>query len=131
MLHELLHQWAGQLIFFDENQRQNNSLLREPDLTHWSNYVNFVSPLGGFGWQDNGDGTWTSKTSQLPDSNLKKFSDLDLYALGLLPARAVGTIKYIIPENKNALGNTIRATAKEITMEQIIKASGQWQCEVK
>lgn len=128
LMHEILHNWSGAVKFIDDQGKKNTSLLREPDLVHWSYYAGFVSPLGGSGWQDNGDGTFTSLTSQMTDSSKKKFADIDLYLMGLIPAREMEPIMYLVPKEKGALGNTIEATSKYVTINQIIAAEGEWRC---
>lgn len=132
LLHEMLHHFSGAISFIDENNERNWALLREKDLNHWSDYVDFISPLGGLGWQDNKDGTFTSKVSLLEDTSRKKFSELDLYLLGLLPARAVKPIMYLEPREKGLLSSTtIEATGKYVTIDQIIAAHGEWRCKAK
>lgn len=52
---------------------------------HWSFYMNSGgSPVEGHEWLDNGDGTFTAVKH-----DIFTFSDLDLYLMGLMPARQV------------------------------------------
>ncbi len=123
LAHEILHQWSGSLIFLNENNEDDLSLLKK-DRAHWSNYVNFISPLGGLGWQENKDGTF-SISSLLGAEN--KLSNLDLYALGLLPKQAVGEIFYLIPENEMTI-SPIKAKKVEVPVESLVRAMGEWEC---
>ncbi|RJR31182.1 hypothetical protein C4569_03060 [Candidatus Parcubacteria bacterium] len=128
LVHEILHNWSGAVRFKNTEGKIDLSLLRLPDKAHWSYYDSFVSPLGGSGWADNGDGTFTSAVSLMADTSKKKFSDLDLYLMGLIPSREIEPIKYIVPKIADALGNTLEASEHVVTINQIIEAEGSWQC---
>lgn len=135
MMHEVLHQWSGEAAFTDDNGRLSKALLRaekdgKPDFQHWNFYVDFLSPLGGAGWQDNGNGTFTSLSSQVADSQRKKASQLDLYLMGLLPRQAVGPVHYIIPDARNGAGNTISGQKVRVSVDQIVDALGKWRCDI-
>jgi hypothetical protein len=125
ILHEMLHQWSGSFIFLDENNQQSTALYDEK-VKHWSNYVNFVSPLGGYGWQDNGNGAFTQT---YVDQKIK-FSNLDLYGLGVLPLRGIGEIFYLMPDN-SLITQTISAKKISVSTESLVKAMGEWGCLVK
>lgn len=128
--HEILHHWSAYVDFIDETGELNSSLLRPDDKQHWSIYAGFVSPLGGSGWVDNGNGTYTSKLSTLPEPNLRQYSSVDLYLMGLIPKQLMGPITYLEPKNQNEIGNTISATLKTIDINQIIKAEGDVKCSI-
>ena len=128
VLHELLHQWGAAITFIDENGESNKSLLRDPDFGHWSSYVDFISPLGGSGWIDNGDGTFTSVLSLLVDPHARQFSTLDLYAMGLIPAQLMDPIFYLKPKNSDILANTIQAEVSFVDIEQVVADIGKINC---
>lgn len=128
LMHEMLHQWSGEIWFTSAANDISDKLLKEKDLEHWNFYVSFLSPLGGAGWKDNGDGTFTSETSLVQDSLKKQFSDLDLYLMGLIPKQLMKPVYYVIPEIPNAQGNTIRGKKVMVTIDQIISANGLWAC---
>ncbi|MAF13645.1 MAG: hypothetical protein CMI53_02000 [Parcubacteria group bacterium] len=131
VVHEILHNWAAYVEFEDSETDENSeALLRPNDLSHWSNYVSFISPLGGSGWMDNGDGTFTNGLSLLPDTNQRQYSQLDLYLMGLVRQKDMAPISYIIPDEENAIGNVIAATEKQITIDQIVEASGKVKCSI-
>ncbi len=130
VMHEILHNWAAYVEFADEDGKNSKAILRSDDYAHWSNYAGFISPLGGFGWIDNGDGTFTNGLTQMVDTNLRKYSQLDLYLMGLIPAQLMDPIMYLVPETAGAIGNTIKAEAKYITVDQVIKASGKVKCSI-
>lgn len=129
-LHELLHHWSGSAFFTDQTGRLSDALLVEQDPQHWNMYDNFISPLGGWGWRDNNNDTFTSGL-YLNQGKAQKFSDLDLYLMGLLPARNLPSIGYLIPKNPEDLTNTIAATFVPVTFQQIIQANGEWDCSIK
>jgi len=130
LVHEMLHQWSGAVKFINARGEVDSSLLRAPDLLHWSFYDGFLSPLGGGGWQDNKNGTFTSLTSLMDDSQKKPLADLDLYLMGLLPYQVVNPVYYIIPDNPLLSGNTLAATPTMVTIDQIISANGKWKCSL-
>lgn len=128
--HEFLHQWAAYINFTDEDGEPSTALLREDDKKHWSIYAGFTSPLGGSGWTDNGDGTFTSGLLDSSDGSLRQYSDLDLYLMGLKPRQFMEDVMYLVPENEGEINNTIKAQAKFISIDQIIDANGRHQCSI-
>ena len=129
LLHELAHQWSGAVKFRVGPEQDSAALLRE-DGRHWSYYDGFLSPLGGSGWRDNGDGTFTSQLSQKPDSVRRPYSDLDLYLMGLLPAQVISPFFYVEPAVPGLLSNTIKGVAQTVTIDQVIAANGKRRCEL-
>jgi len=128
VLHEILHQWSAYVSFIDDKGKQNFSLLRSPDYQHWSYYAGFLSPAGGSGWIDNGDGTFTSQLSKMADTNLRQYSSLDLYLMGLIPYQVMNPVFYVEPAEPGAVGNTIKGKAKWVTIDQVIAAHGEVYC---
>lgn len=127
MIHELAHQWSGSATFIDETGKENLSLQKK-DLIHWNDVVSFISPLGGWGFQNNGDGTFAST---MGDSGLlKRFSELDLYLMGLIPSFSVQPFYYIIPSAPDSVSETMRGVKQTVTIEQIVEAEGLWGCKV-
>ncbi len=131
LMHEILHQWSGSVTFIDASGTRSDELLRKPDLVHWNFFVDFFSPLGGAGWQDNSNGTFTSLSSQIEDSRNQTLPDIDLYLMGLLPYQYVKPFYYIIPRDPLAKGNTISGEKKKVTIDQIIAANGKWACRTR
>jgi hypothetical protein len=126
ILHELLHHWSARARFKTVDGQISGDLLTGEDLNHWSKYANFVSPVGGAGWISNGNGSFTN-AAKLDPSLKKKFSDLDLYFMGLLPKPFVAPIKYLVPESGSP-DNVVKAQVKEVTIDQIVEAMGDWNC---
>lgn len=80
---ELGHAWLAQ-VHFDDG-RGNSDLMLGRDRAHWSFYLDSGgSPVEGHEWTDNGDGTFTATPT-----TRYRFSDLDLYLMGLMPASQV------------------------------------------
>lgn len=125
IVHEILHQWSGDFIFLNDKNQDDTSLFNK-NTNHWSDYVSFVSPLGGYGWKDNGNGTFT----QTYTDQKMKLSNLDLYGMGLLPLRGIGEIFYLVPEN-SLITNTISAKKIMVSPESLVDAMGFWQCQNK
>ena len=128
VMHEILHQWSAYVSFKDENEVNIKNLLRSSDYSHWSYYAGFISPLGGSCCIDNGDGTFTNGLTRLSGSSLKKYSQLDLYLMGLIPAQVMDPVMYIEPEIPGSIGNILKATPRYVTIDQIIEANGQVRC---
>ena len=129
VLHEILHQWSAYIGFDDGTGRISTDLLRE-GLEHWSYYAGFISPVGGSGWINNGDGTFTSGLAALPDPNVRQYSPLDRYLMGLIPRPLMGSVFYVEPKVPGALGNTIAGTARWVTIDQMVKANGPVRCSL-
>ncbi len=130
VMHEILHNWAAYISFVDADGQTSTDLLRDDDYSHWSIYNSFISPLGGSGWINNGNGTFTSGLTKLQNTNLRKYSQLDLYLMGLIPQRYVQPVSYVAPQTKGEIGNNINGTVKTVTIEQIVQANGKWQCSL-
>jgi len=131
IMHEILHNWAAYIEFIDQTGQKSQALLRNDDYSHWSNYAGFISPLGGSGWLDNNDGTFTNGLTQMANTNLRKYSKLDLYLMGLIPKQLMTEpIMYLEPKGPGAMGNIIEAQAKYVTIDQIIAGSGKIQCSL-
>lgn len=128
VIHEIMHHWSGRAKFRDDSGNISTALLKNEDsLDHWSIYNDSISPLGGSGWQDNGDGTFTNQLSLTTDAR-RKLSNLDLYFMGILPKQLVGPIKYLVPEIE--VGNTVSGYMEEIDISQIISAMGKTTCYI-
>jgi uncharacterized protein (TIGR03382 family) len=110
---------------------------------HWSFWYNSDdSPPGGNVWQDNGNGTFS--TVPVNPSGVK-YSDLDLYLMGLVDAGAVGSFNVLqnavapaMPTDPlyggrfaahsltdfDSTALTVTATSKTYTVDDIITANG-------
>ena len=102
------------------------------------------SALGGFGWRDNHDGTWTPTaylipywpSPPFPPSGSFDFVDfnMDEYTIGLIPASEIVPSHLIDPDKRGfgMPGATITAndsmslTPGFITKEQVLEAMGPW-----
>ncbi|MEK7167894.1 MAG: hypothetical protein AAB791_02735, partial [Patescibacteria group bacterium] len=130
IIHEILHHWSGRPLF-QNRENASQDLLLAPGYNHYNMYVDFISPLGGNGWQDNGDGTFTSKITTVANPNRKVMSDMDLYFMGLLPKIAVDDVRYLVPEIPGAVGNVIKGKMNTVSIDQIISAMGDWRCQLE
>lgn len=120
--HELGHRWLVHPSF-DDGSGVSNALLGR-DQAHWSYLLDSdASFLYGSDWTSNGDGTYTATAVR------KRFSDLDLYLMGMNPAANVAPMTLLenpaiditqIPQ----LGATVTATPRTITIDDVIAAEG-------
>ncbi len=120
--HELGHRWLVH-PHFDDAGTESAALLGR-DGAHWSYLLDSdASFLYGSDWTANGDGTYTATAVR------KRFSALDLYLMGLLPASAVSPLTLLVNPAIDAteiprLGDTIAATPQTVTIDQLIAAEG-------
>lgn len=131
-LHEFLHQWSGETDFRDAKGADRTDLLTA-DTLHWSPFANFISPLGGWGWRDNGDGTFTSMRSLMTPTQLADlhFPDLDLYLMGLVPRHSVAALQYLEPKTPGEqLSSTMRGELRTVTIDDIVYGNGIRRCQV-
>jgi hypothetical protein len=131
-LHEFLHQWSGESDFRDATGADRVEL-QTSDSYHWSPYVDFISPLGGWGWKDNGDGTFTSQRSLITLATLANlhFPDLDLYLAGLVPRHSVAPIRYLKPSKpSDALAATMQGSMQTVTIDEVVYGNGVRRCAV-
>ncbi len=134
---ELAHAW-GAFVYFDQGDGPDGSILGRSN-AHWSFYLHTGgSPMQGHEWIDNGDGTFTAVKPEL-----FRFSDLDLYLMGLLPAREVAPF-FLLEDPSDcfdaAAGDgvcappgafqfeaesyTIRATRRDLTLDDVLAVEG-------
>jgi len=121
--HELMHRFGAYVRFKNPDGTLNTGLLGKDD-AHWSWLLDSGgSIMYGNGWKENGDGTFTSTSSQ------NAFSPLDLYLMGIVPKEQVPPMLLI--ENNTVektqlpqLGATVSGAAKTVTIDDIIAAEG-------
>lgn len=94
LAHELGHRWGATLLYRDPLRSVvTNELLGRSD-THWSFWLNTGgSPLEGNAWVDNGDGSF-----RVVHGPFARYSDFDLYAMGLMEKEEVEPTFFIRPE---------------------------------
>lgn len=124
--HEMMHRWAANAKFKDTNGTISSALLGK-DGSHWSFLLDSGGSLMyGNAWQDNGNGTFTSTT---PQSELKFYSPLDLYLMGMIDKSRVPPMLLIDSPGIDAAqlpqaGVTITGTARTVTIDDIVAAMG-------
>lgn len=133
---ELGHRWGSFVHFAEEGDTTTNALLLGRDQAHWSFFMDTGgSPMEGNWWRDNGDGTFTTITTQSDFG----YHPLDLYLMGLIPPEEVGEFWFI--DNPDLSGFTrpprpdsgpayyhpisLPGTKKTLTIEDIIRAEGE------
>jgi flagellar hook assembly protein FlgD/Tol biopolymer transport system component len=124
--HEMMHRWAARARFKDANGAISSALLGH-DGSHWSFLLDTAgSVMYGNKWKDNGNGTFTTTTSQ---GEMKLFSPLDLYLMGMIDKSKVPPMLLINSPDTDAsqlpqAGVTVTGTAQYVTIDQIIAAMG-------
>ncbi len=125
--HEMMHRWGANVKFRDASGNISSNLLGR-DGDHWSFLLDTSgSALYGNRWQDNGNGTFTSLA---PHKEMKLYSPLDLYLMGMMDKSQVPPMLLIenpaidrgrLPE----VGVTISGTPRHVTIDDIIAAEGE------
>lgn len=123
--HEIGHQWLA-YVRFDDGSGTSTHLLKGDDLQHW-NYLldSSASFMYGHRWENTAPSVYRSI------GTLNRYSNLDLYLMGLLPVEEVGPIRLlqsatIPPDNAllPVLDQVISADPGNLTVNQIIQVEG-------
>lgn len=124
--HELMHRWGAHVKFKDASGNLSSTLLGH-DGAHWSYLLDSGgSVIYGNQWQDNKDGTFTSTT---PQGQMKFYSPLDLYLMGMIDKSKVPPMLLIDNPNVDSTqlpqaDIKISGTARSVTIDDIIAAVG-------
>lgn len=117
------HRWLAFLSFRDSRGQVSTDLLGR-DLAHWNfNHDTNASDMEGNGVEDQGGGTF--RTVSATD----RFSTLDRYAMGLIPASEVPPFFYVadspLPvETAPEVGVQINGRRVDVSINQVIAAEG-------
>jgi len=130
--HEVGHRWGAGLRFRDRvsGALSNETIGRSGN--HWSYWMNSRSPMEGNHWVDEGGGNF-----RVEHAPFVRFSDFDLYAMGLMAPEEVAPTFLIRPEGCPGQGHctgsqapvrtgdvTARGTRVDISIEDVIAAMG-------
>lgn len=126
---EFAHAWVAFLQYQNAQGQPSSSMLGR-DLAHWSSTLQAdASVIDGNRIVDNGDGTFTIAET------MARYSPLDQYAMGLIPASAVPPF-FIVNGATTAsgtaiagadlipVGATFKGTRENITIDQVVAATG-------
>ena len=136
--HELVHRWSSNLEFRDPQSRRTETLT-DGRSSHWSNWLHAparypvwsgfanepystASVMGGGIWRDNGDGTFTEQDKGYPRA--MGLSDLDLYAMGMIPPEEVRPTFLLRDAVETGTRGVYRATKVPVRIEDIVAALG-------
>jgi hypothetical protein len=116
------HRWLSNLHFLDGNGQKSDALLGR-DLVHWSFcHDTLASDMEGNLFREDGGDRFTSTAAT------ERFSPLDQYAMGLIPAADVPPFYYVDgcldPAEAPATGVTIQGRRIDLTIDDIIAAEG-------
>lgn len=126
---EFAHRWLSFFEYKDKNGNNSKKMLGR-DEAHWASTLQAdASVMDGVAWKENGDGTFTVL------DDMARFSPLDLYGMGLIPAEEVPDFfllndavtmsgRTVNPANPLRRNTTVRAAKEVITMQQILDANG-------
>jgi hypothetical protein len=126
---EFAHRWLSFLKYKDASGNISGKLLGR-DEAHWASTLQaFASVMDGVQWSENADGTFTAV------DDMARFSPLDLYGMGLIPATEVPDFfllndavtmsgRAVNPAFPLRRNTTVRAAKETITIQQIIDANG-------
>jgi large repetitive protein len=116
------HRWLAFLRFIDENGQANDALLGR-DLAHWSFCHNsLASDMEGNEIREDGGDRFTTINATA------RYSPLDQYAMGLIPAEDVPPFFYVDgcsnPGAAPEIGIGMQGHRVDVTIQQIIAAEG-------
>jgi hypothetical protein len=122
---EVGHRWLAYMDFRDQTGAVSDELLGR-DLAHWSFFFNSeASVMEGNEISDLGGGQF-KKTDAV-----RRYSKLDQYAMGLIPASAVPTMFYVeSPDSSHSredapqIGVTFTGTRRDFLVDDIIAVNG-------
>ncbi len=122
--HELAHQWLAFARFLDQDGNVNSGLLGWGRV-HWSfHHDTDASVMWGNDLRDHGDGTF------LTIEATRRFSDLDLYLMGLISPEEVPDFYYVDhvdgppAENVPRVGVSFSGDRVDVGIDQVIAALG-------
>jgi hypothetical protein len=109
---EAMHRWGAYVQAGTAGMGAGSDVLRGRDDAHWSYFLETnASPMEGNHWRDNGNNSFTTLTT----FNDWRYSELDRYLMGLLPATMV--------EPFFVIDAPVVGTQQDITGQVINKAS--------
>jgi hypothetical protein len=123
--HEAGHRFLAFPNFEDPNGNVTDLLLGR-QRAHWNYFMDSdASVMEGNDIQDNGDGSFTTVAAT------ERYSKLDQYLMGLVPASAVPDTFYVLGTNSLAnresnprVGDTFTGTRIDVSIEDVIAAEG-------
>ena len=123
VLHELGHQWSAYASFCREDNSLSDELYQLPPYApyHWQLTNMGWGVMGGRGWHDNGDGTWTK--TEAPAR--RQYLPISLYMMGLIPPQEMPFIlTLVLDQPPGWMGDTIQAHERIIPLERLLCAEG-------
>ncbi|XXF75461.1 CARDB domain-containing protein [Myxococcaceae bacterium GXIMD 01537] len=134
LAHEVAHQWSGRAKYRDPVTWETRGDLLGRDGGHWSFFLDSdASVLYGSDWQARTPGTYEStRSGYTPGAG--RFSDLDLYLMGLLSPEEVPApfvllrpgmgVSYAATDLPPADTTVINATPSLVSLQDVIAAMG-------
>jgi hypothetical protein len=124
--HEAGHRFLAFVDFQDPNGNVTDLLLGR-QRAHWNYFHDSdASVMEGNDIQDNGDGSFTTVAAT------ERYSKLDQYLMGLIPAEEVPDFFYVVGADSSAdresnpsVGDTFNGTRINVSINDVIAAEGQ------
>jgi hypothetical protein len=123
MDHEMGHTWAAYL-------GSAWGLLGYDDASHWNEKTDIAGQMSRYyftedyqtigHFMDNGDGTWKI----IPNSTPEKYSQLELYAMGLIPPEQVPPIHVLSNIDASDPEHATATVVRTVTIDQIMESEG-------
>jgi hypothetical protein len=123
MDHEMGHTWAAYL-------GSAWGLLGYDDASHWNEKTDIAGQMSRYyftedyqtigHFMDNGDGTWKI----IPNSTPEKYSQLELYAMGLIPPEQVPPMHVLSNIDASDPERVTATVVRTVTIDQIMESEG-------
>ncbi len=134
--HAVGHRWVSYVRFRDAEGKASDLLrgivtfgpgLIDNNDVHWSNFLDSdASVIGGYDLRDNGEGFFTTIAAS------ERYSPLDRYLMGLIPAQKVGDISLVTVVSGLAgfldgdgINHTFEGTRLDLSIDDIIAIEGE------
>lgn len=122
------HRWLAQLLFRDRNGVSSDEILGR-ELAHWSFFLNSeASVMEGNDIEDLGGGSFRTVAA------VRRYSQLDQYAMGLVPEAAVRPFFYVespinissarTRESAPEAGVTFNGTRRDVLIQDVVAVNG-------
>lgn len=123
------HRWLAQLLFRDRNGVSSDEILGR-QLAHWSFFLNSeASVMEGNDIEDLGGGSFRTAAA------VRRYSQLDQYAMGLVPEAAVRPFFYVespinlasarTRESAPEAGVTFNGTRRDVLIQDVVAVNGR------
>ncbi len=112
------HRWGSFVVAGEGSNGAGTDIMRGRDDSHWSYFMHTAgSPMEGNSWRDNNNGSFTTQTG----FQNWRFSDLDMYLMGMLPGENVEPWFMIADPEINGQQDLFRQPLSKASGPQIVQ----------